>query len=64
MEMPPSICTVAVSGRTGGAGLAGTSRWSIVSLVVFVVVGGLLLSRVDEGQGIRVAGQENAALAS
>jgi UMF1 family MFS transporter len=35
--------------------LAGSSRWSIVSLVIFFVVGGLLLLRVDEHAGIAVA---------
>jgi len=44
------------------AGLAGTSRWAIVSLVVFFVAGGLLLSRVDEQEGISIAKAENAAL--
>ena len=44
------------------AGLAGTSRWAIVSLIVFFVAGGLLLSRVDEKKGIGVAQAENAAL--
>ncbi len=33
--------------------LTGTSRLSIISLVVFFVVGGLVLSRVDEREGIR-----------
>jgi len=37
------------------AALAGTSRWAIVSLVVFFVVGGLLLSRVDVEEGRAVA---------
>lgn len=35
--------------------LFGTSRLSIISLIVFFVVGGLILSRVDEEEGIRVA---------
>jgi UMF1 family MFS transporter len=43
--------------------LAGSSRWSIVSLVIFFVVGGLLLLRVDEHAGIAVATAENAAVA-
>ena len=43
--------------------LTGSSRLSIVSLVIFFVVGGLLLSRVNEQQGMRVAGEEDAALA-
>ena len=43
--------------------LAGSSRWSIVSLIVFFVVGGLLLLRVNEHEGIAVATAENAAIA-
>jgi UMF1 family MFS transporter len=35
--------------------MAGGSRLSIVSLVIFFVGGGLLLMRVDEAEGIRVA---------
>jgi UMF1 family MFS transporter len=35
--------------------LAGGSRLSILSLIVFFVVGGILLTRVDEQEGIRVA---------
>ena len=34
---------------------AGQSRLSIVSLIVFFVVGGLLLTRVDVEEGVRVA---------
>jgi len=41
--------------------LTGTSRLSIVSLVVFFVVGMLLLRLVDEKEGIRVAEEENRA---
>jgi UMF1 family MFS transporter len=41
--------------------LTGTSRLSIVSLVVFFVVGGLLLTQVNEEEGIRVARQQDAA---
>jgi len=41
--------------------LTGTSRLSIVSLVVFFVVGMLLLRLVDEKEGIRVAQEENRA---
>jgi UMF1 family MFS transporter len=41
--------------------LTGTSRLSIVSLVVFFVVGMLLLRVVDEKEGIRVAEEENRA---
>jgi UMF1 family MFS transporter len=39
--------------------LAGSSRLSIVSLIVFFVVGGWLLTRVDEQAGMRVAAAEN-----
>jgi UMF1 family MFS transporter len=35
--------------------IAGESRLSIVALIVFFIVGGLLLTRVDEEEGIRVA---------
>jgi len=42
--------------------LTGTSRLSIVALVIFFLGGILLLTRVDEEEGIRVAGQENRAL--
>jgi len=44
--------------------LVGSSRWSIVSLVVFFIVGALLLSRVKEEQGIAIAQAENAAESS
>jgi UMF1 family MFS transporter len=37
------------------AAVMGTSRWAIVSLVVFFVVGAILLSRVDEEEGRAVA---------
>jgi UMF1 family MFS transporter len=40
--------------------IAGESRLSIISLIVFFVVGGLLLTRVDVEEGIRVAQQEDA----
>jgi UMF1 family MFS transporter len=40
--------------------MTGSSRLSIMALVVFFVVGGFLLSRVDEQEGIRVARQEDA----
>jgi len=39
--------------------LTGSSRLSIVSLVVFFVVGGALLLQVDVEQGIRLADEEN-----
>lgn len=42
--------------------IAGGSRLSIVSLIVFFIVGGLLLTRVDEREGIRVAQEENQAM--
>ncbi|NIS09516.1 MAG: MFS transporter, partial [Candidatus Dadabacteria bacterium] len=35
--------------------LTGTSRLSIISLVIFFVVGALLLSRVDVEEGMRKA---------
>jgi UMF1 family MFS transporter len=44
--------------------VAGGSRLSIVALVVFFIVGGLLLSQVDEQEGIRVARKEDAAVAA
>jgi UMF1 family MFS transporter len=40
--------------------LAGSSRLSIISLIVFFVAGGWLLTRVDEQAGMRVAAAENA----
>jgi UMF1 family MFS transporter len=40
--------------------LTGSSRLSIVSLVFFFIVGGLLLSRVNEKEGIQVARAEDA----
>ena len=43
--------------------LTGTSRLGIISLVVFFVGGGLLLWRVDEQEGIRVAQEANEAVA-
>ncbi|MBC7236799.1 MAG: MFS transporter [Chloroflexi bacterium] len=46
------------------ASLAGTSRWSIVSLILFFALGALLLNRVDEREGIAVAEAENAAASS
>ena len=41
--------------------IAGSSRLSIVALVIFFIVGGLLLSRVDERAGLRLAREEEAA---
>ena len=40
--------------------LAGESRLSIVSIIVFFLFGIILLNRVDEKEGIRVAEKENA----
>jgi UMF1 family MFS transporter len=42
----------------------GQSRYSIISLIVFFIVGIVLLALVDEQEGIRVAEQENAAYES
>ncbi len=42
--------------------IAGGSRLSIVSLIVFFVVGGLLLTRVDVEEGIRVARIEDTLI--
>jgi UMF1 family MFS transporter len=39
--------------------LAGESRLSIVSLIIFFLVGGLLLLRVDVTEGVRVAREED-----
>ncbi len=44
--------------------IMGSSRLSIVSIVLFFIVGGYLLSRVDEKEGIRVAREEDAAFAA
>lgn len=43
--------------------LFGTSRLSIISLIVFFVVGGLILSRVNEEEGVRVARAADARVA-
>jgi UMF1 family MFS transporter len=40
--------------------LTGTSRLSIISLVIFFIFGGLLLTRVNEKEGIRVAREADA----
>jgi UMF1 family MFS transporter len=40
----------------------GSSRLSIVSLVIFFIIGAILLSRVDEKEGIRVAEAEEDSL--
>ncbi len=39
----------------GGRQLFGSSRLSIVSLIVFFIVGGLILSRVNEEEGMALA---------
>ncbi len=41
------------------ATLFGSSRMSIISLIIFFVAGAVLLSRVDEGEGIASARAEN-----
>ncbi len=41
------------------ASLTGSGRWSIVSLIVFFVAGALLLSRVNEQEGMAIARAEN-----
>jgi UMF1 family MFS transporter len=40
--------------------IAGESRLSIVSLIIFFLVGGFLLLRVDVVEGVRVAREEDA----
>jgi UMF1 family MFS transporter len=40
--------------------LFGQSRYSIISLILFFIVGIVLLTRVDENEGIRVAQEEDA----
>ena len=42
--------------------IMGGSRLSIVSLIVFFIVGGFLLTKVDEEEGMRVAREEEARL--
>jgi len=39
--------------------ITGSSRLSIVALIIFFIIGGFLLSRVDEQEGIRLAREEN-----
>ncbi len=46
----------------GVSQIAGESRLSIVSLIIFFIVGALLLTRGDEQEGIRVARAEDAAM--
>ncbi len=43
--------------------LFGSSRLSIVSLIVFFVAGGLILSRVNEDEGVQVARAADAQVA-
>jgi len=40
--------------------LFGESRYSIISLVIFFIVGMLILTRVDVDEGVRVAEAANA----
>ncbi len=42
--------------------VTGSYRWAIVALLVFFVIGGLLLRRVDIARGIREAGNEMPAV--
>jgi UMF1 family MFS transporter len=42
--------------------LTGASRLSIVSLIIFFMVGGLILTQVNVDKGRRVARQEDAEL--
>ena len=42
--------------------LTGASRLSIVSLIIFFLVGGLILTQVNVDEGRRVAQQEDAEL--
>jgi MFS transporter, UMF1 family len=44
--------------------LAGSSRLSILSLIVFFIIGGALLSRVNEEEGVRVAREADAQAVS
>ncbi|RME88422.1 MAG: MFS transporter, partial [Anaerolineae bacterium] len=44
--------------------IMGSSRLGIVSLIVFFIVGALLLTQVNEQEGIRVAEAEEAALSA
>jgi len=40
----------------------GTSRWSILSIIVFFVVGGALLTRVDIAAGQKLAREQDSAM--
>jgi UMF1 family MFS transporter len=42
------------------ATIFGSSRLSIISLIFFFIVGGLILSRVNEEEGMRVAREADA----
>jgi UMF1 family MFS transporter len=42
--------------------IAGASRLSILSVIAFFIIGGLILTRVDEDEGRRVAVQEDAKI--
>jgi len=42
----------------------GESRYGIFSLIVFFIVGIVILTQVDEKEGMRVAEEENAAFES
>jgi len=42
--------------------VTGSYRWAIVALLIFFVIGGLLLRRVDIARGIREAGNEMPAV--
>lgn len=42
--------------------LMGSSRLSIISLIFFFIVGAVLLSRVNEAEGVRIAEQEEQSL--
>ena len=42
------------------AGMFGSSRLSIMALIFFFIVGGLILSRVNEEEGMRVAREADA----
>ena len=39
--------------------ITGTSRLSIISLIVFFIVGGFILTKVDEKEGIKIAQENN-----
>jgi len=39
--------------------ITGTSRLSILSLIMFFIIGAFLLNRVDEKEGIRIALEDN-----